>query len=58
MSGKNAKPMSARPVAMPSVLRQQRVVVGPLPVQVDHHAAGHDEVQRAVEVVAGDDERA
>ena len=33
-----------------------RVVVAPLPVQVDHHAAGDDEVQRSVEVVGGDDE--
>ncbi len=35
-----------------------RVVVGPPAVEVDHHATGHDEMQRAVEVVGGDDEGA
>ena len=58
MSGKNAKPMSARPVATASVLRHKRIVVAPLPVEVDHHAAGDDEVQRSVEVVAADDQPA
>ena len=57
MSGQNVKPMSASAGRDRERVAPQRVLVAVLPVQEDHHAGGHDEVQRPVEVVARDDER-
>ena len=57
MSGNSMKPMSASSVATRERVAAARVVVAELAEQVDARRDRDDEVQRAVEVVRGDDER-